>query len=335
MRENVGGSMGELEILEQYDIDVKSTRKIRGAILCDAKQGLFLLKEIHFSEKRVPQLYELYRHLENQGYENIDQIVKNREDSLISLSEDGNKYILKKWFYGKECDSKKEIDIMEGVRNLALLHRILKIPIEGKWDSKEDLAVEFFRHNRELKKVRSFIRGRVGKGQFEQSFLENFDAMYEWALCASERLKSSKYEILMQKSKEEGAIIHGDYNYHNILITVSGIATTNFEHFCDGVQMADFYYYLRKTMEKNQWDVRLGEKMIENYNRIQTLSDAEIQYLAVCIAYPEKFWKVANSYYRSSKAWISAKSIEKLELAIRQTEEKKKFLETIFSFRLV
>ena len=35
-------------------------------------------------------------------------------------------------------------------------------------------------------------------------------------------------------------------------------------------------------------------------------AEAELGYLAVCIAYPEKFWKAANSYYRSRKAWISA-----------------------------
>ena len=44
----------ELEVLEKYDIDVKCTRKIRGATLCETNQGTFLLKEISFPEKRVP-----------------------------------------------------------------------------------------------------------------------------------------------------------------------------------------------------------------------------------------------------------------------------------------
>ena len=33
----------ELEVLEQYDIDVISTRKTRGAYFCDTKEGLMLL----------------------------------------------------------------------------------------------------------------------------------------------------------------------------------------------------------------------------------------------------------------------------------------------------
>lgn len=324
----------ELEILQQYDIDVRSTRKIRGAILCDTNQGLFQLKEVHCSEKRIPVLYELQNHLLQEGYMNIDILMKNKEDGLFSISEEGQRFIVKKWFHGKECDNKKEMDIMEAVRNLALLHRIMKKSFSTSLSPKEDVEKEFLRHNREMKKVRSFIRSRVGKGEFELLYLKYFDAMYEWAVQACESLKSSSYRKLLSDSMESNALAHGDYNYHNILMTPGGIASTNFDHFYGGIQVTDLYYFLRKTLEKNQWNVELGDKMIENYNRIHPLSKEELQYIAVCIAYPEKFWKSANSYYRSSKAWIPAKSLEKLELAIRQSEEKKLFLESLFSYAL-
>ena len=58
-----------------------------------------------------------------------------------------------------------------------------------------------------------------------------------------------------------------------------------------------------------------------------------MEYISICIAYPEKFWKAANSYARSKKSWIPAKNIEKLELVIRQTEEKRKGIGTkLFDF---
>ena len=323
----------ELEVLELYNIDVKSTRKIRGAILCETNQGPFILKEMQFSEKRIPALYELYQHIQGQGYGAIDVIEKNKEGALLTTSEEGTKYLLKRWFRGRECDNKREPDILEGVQNLALLHRIMKQPLV-LGTSRENLQEEFLRHNREMKKVRTFIRNKVGKGEFELVFLGHFDAMYQWAEAAYACLENSEYHKLAKQSEKEGAIAHGDYNYHNVLITSEGIATTNFEHFYCGIQLTDFYYFLRKTMEKNQWNVHLGHKMLECYNRILPLSDAELEYISICIAYPEKFWKAANSYYRSRKAWISGKSLEKLEMAIRQTEEKKKFLEELFCFRL-
>lgn len=322
----------ELEILEQYDIDVKSTRKIRGAVLCDTKQGLFLLKESRFSEKQIPFLYEIQLYLKEQGYHNVDVIVKNRNDDFFSVSEEGTKYLLKKWFGGRECDSKKEIDILNGVKNLATLHQYMRKPFQMELRGREGLKEEFFRHNREMKKVRSFIRDKVGKGDFELSFLKYFNEMYEWAACASDRLNASKYDDLLAKSRERMTIAHGDYNYHNVLMLPSGVATTNFEHFYEGIQVADFYYFLRKTMEKNGWSVTLGSRMIEQYNRIKPFSKEELEYVAICLAYPEKFWKAANSYCRSRKAWIPAKSLEKLEMAICQMDEKKHFLRTVFEF---
>ena len=56
--------------------------------------------------------------------------------------------------------------------------------------------------------------------------------------------------------------------------------------------------------------------------------------MAVRLAYPEKFWKVANSYYHSNKAWIPEKSVEKLQISIAQTEKKNQFLKDLFSFHL-
>ena len=47
-------------ILEQYEIVVNSTRKTRGAILCSTDKGVFLMREVGVSEKRLPALIELY-----------------------------------------------------------------------------------------------------------------------------------------------------------------------------------------------------------------------------------------------------------------------------------
>lgn len=44
------------------------------------------------------------------------------------------------------------------------------------------------------------------------------------------------------------------------------------------------------------------------------------------LAYPEKFWKIANFYYNSGKAWIPEKYQEKLLKVNRQEQEKKEFL---------
>ena len=44
----------ELEVLEHYDIEVKGTRKIRGAFFCDTDEGTMLLKETKISGGALP-----------------------------------------------------------------------------------------------------------------------------------------------------------------------------------------------------------------------------------------------------------------------------------------
>lgn len=324
-----------LNVLDQYDIEVNGTRKARGAVLCDTNEGLLLLKEAAVSDRKASVLEILTTHIINRGYPGVDNLFINKDGELISRAEDGTRYVLKRWFSGRECDVKREQELLEAVRNLARLHKIMRLPGE-EWSAfcGNDLRKEYMRHNRELKKVRTFIRNKTTKGPFENVLLKNFDDMYEWAENAGQRLSESRYEALCIKSRQEGTITHGDYNYHNVIMTSQGIATTNFEHCLTDIQASDLYYFMRKVMEKHEWSMELGRAVMRAYQEINPLEEAESEYIAIRLSYPEKFWKIANAYYHSNKAWIPEKNVEKLRTAICQTEQKKQFLKAIFAFHL-
>ena len=87
-------------------------------------------------------------------------------------------------------------------------------------------------------------------------------------------------------------------------------------------------------MEKHEWDARLFDHMMNAYSAICPVTDREMEYLKARFIYPEKFWKITNSYYHSGKAWIPAKNVEKLSLSVAQTEEKKRFLRNLFAFQI-
>ena len=178
------------------------------------------------------------------------------------------------------------------------------------------------------------MRGQSPKGEFELEFLRYFDRMFDWARCAEEESKCRDFGKIWEASAENNTMIHGDYNYHNILVTAGGDATTNFDRCRAGIQMEDLYYFLRKAMEKHGWNVKSGDHMLDAYSAIRPLSDEEVEYLKIRLIYPEKFWKLADSYYCSNKAWVPAKNLEKLKTVVTQTEEKSRFLERLFSFSL-
>lgn len=330
----------EHNILEQYDRNIGSTRKTRGAVLCYdtcEENGVYLLKELVAAEGRIPMLCELYEHLKAQGYEKLDELISNKEGNYVTIADDGSKYILKHWFLARECDVKKPAEILGATAALAKLHISMRKELEHFPGTAEPLPGEYARHNRELKKVRAFIRAQTAKGTFEYEFLRCFDHMYHWANIAEEMLQNSHYEELYQKSMVQCCMVHGEYNYHNILMErgVSGeqqIILTNFDKVKRNVQVEDLYYFLRKIMEKYGWKSRLADNMINAYSAIKPLSDEEMEYMKIRFLYPEKFWKIANSYYHSNKAWISVKNVQKLEMTICQTKEKERFMKSMFSF---
>lgn len=325
-------------LLEQYNVAVNSTRKTRGAILCDTDKGLLLLREVGIAQSRVPALVELYEYFAEQGYTDMDWPIRNKEEEYVTRLPDGTGYMLKHWVAGRECDIRRPAEILSAAGNLAKLHLLMQKELENQVPCASHLKDEYVRHNRELKKVRRYVRGVSPKGEFESMFLKYFDQMFEWADAAVASLENSDYDQLYANSIQSSHMAHGEYNYHNILVPQTmadhRMVTTNFERFKKDIQIEDLYYFLRKVMEKQGFKERLGDNMLNAYSAIKPISQSEMAYLKIRMIYPEKFWKIANSYYRSNKAWISVKNIEKMHTAVRQTREKELFLDKIFAFHL-
>ena len=79
------------------------------------------------------------------------------------------------------------------------------------------------------------------------------------------------------------------------------------------MQVNDLYLFMRKILEKQNYDFRLGSRILDSYEQVRPLSMEEREYLSLRMQYPEKFWKLANYYYNTNKAWVPGKHMEKLE----------------------
>ena len=89
---------------------------------------------------------------------------------------------------------------------------------------------------------------------------------------------------------------------------------------------------MRKILEKYEWDIQTAYKMLDEYDKVKPVSDIDLELLGVLFSFPEKFWKIAGSYYKSNKAWTSVKNVEKFQMSVSQMKEKEKLLEEIFGF---
>ena len=127
-----------------------------------------------------------------------------------------------------------------------------------------------------------------------------------------------------------GCLCHGDFQHHNALVYDERVYIINFEKYVVDHPMRDFSLFFRKVMEKNNWKEEIGQLMLQSYQRQKPLSEEDRIQLYCRLSYPEKFRKIVNFYYGSSKVWIPDKNMEKLDKILKQEEEKTNFLKRNF-----
>lgn len=315
-------------LLEQYDIEVHRTRKGRGAILCDTSRGCLIFKEYMGNEQKIALQDSVLRQIGDNGGVKVDQIVPNKEGSLLVKENDGISYVLKTWFEGRECNIYDRGECVEAVRLLAALHNSME-----KIVCEEGLPVssperEYEKHNRELKRVRKFLSKKGQKTWFEICLLDAFDDFLMQALEITEQWQA--YSHLAQGQPECGCLCHGDYQYHNIIKSEGEWYIINFEKCIRDNPIRDLYLLLRKLLEKSNWSVSLGKELLTAYEEVRPISAYSRIDLYYRLAYPEKFWKIANFYYNSGKAWIPERNLEKLNKLLEQEAAKQEFLDSVF-----
>ena len=320
--------------------------------------------------------------MRDAGFNNVDTYIRNEEGSLFTEGDDGRKYVMKRWFGGRECDVKSVDDIVETVRTLARLHISLNVVSargvkvaaqefnkepERSWEcmalaqdedneevelkasesriekkpeiSMEKTSVRFGRdagvrenlekHTKELKKAANYMRGKKKKNEFEQIALGAMDDFYREAKEATEYISSQRFDDRFMRAKLSCELVHGSFNYHNVFLNAENneTAVTNFERCHNDCQIADLYQFLRKVMEKHDWNVDVAYRMVDEYDKLRPICDDDLDMLVALLRFPEKFWKIINQYYNAGKAWVPAKNIDKLKLVIRQNQGRRELID--------
>lgn len=269
-------------------------------------------------EKEAKQIEEIKRALEKEEeLEKLSFLYEIKQETLDNIIKE---YQMKK--------NKKEdpIGTIETKKNE-------KEAVEWLQQEKrqEDILDLFLRHNKELRKIRAYVKRVKRKNDFENLLLQVFEDFHQQGMARIQELKDGRRKenrIVMKNIMEaHSGICHGTFNQHNIIMGKDSEFIVHFERFTIGNQLLDLYQFARKTMEKNHFEFELLREIYRAYEEKIVLSKEDLQYMYVLFSYPEKFWKIANSYYNTNKAFLSPKYLEKLQTVILQESEKRKMLE--------
>lgn len=356
-----------MSVLEQYGLSVYRTVRGRGAFLCETDHGVKLLRETSLCEEKYAKEDYITKRLQEEGYKRVDTFCRTLEGKLLAEDEDHKRYYLKEWFDAGECDVKNYHHVLRACSAIARMHQYLekiklleteRAPVSSgengketdskETDSKEtdggdealhkngihvpvteSLEFRYQRKMREMCSIRNYLRKKKRKTDFERLAYEHLVGYIKEGEAALDHIAVLGYGDLYRRSVEQGCLTHGSCNHHNILVGKGYEAIVNFQRVSTNIPIVDLYDYMRKILEKYQWDIKLAYKMLDEYDRERGIGQEDLRVLICLFSFPEKYFKVMDHYYNSSKAWLPEKDMEKLKVVLAQNEARRRFVESL------
>ena len=169
---------------------------------------------------------------------------------------------MKDWFSDRECDLKDTGEILSAVRQIAVLHKLFEKGGAQGGVEHEVHGVPAFLWP--WKSITGSLRrpglypGKTAENEFELCVIASFEPF----LPAGRSGGGGDEKAVSRDEKgwtERYSICHGELNQHHILMGRDYVAVTGFGRMHLGLQVEDLYYFMRKVMEKHNWDCGLGK----------------------------------------------------------------------------
>ncbi len=127
---------------------------------------------------------------------------------------------------------------------------------------------ECIRHNVEIRKIRKYLQTKKKKNEFEKLLLASAGPYLEQGERAAAEMKASSYEKLRQRADEEGAVCHGEFSQHNILLENGrGETAVNFDKWNFDLQVADLGIFYAENSGKTRLERARGRTDLKRLQR--------------------------------------------------------------------
>lgn len=321
----------EESLLELYPFEVINIYRGRGNLYAVTSEGKVCMTAYAGTEAKAAFLAKLLRAVYMDGLR-TEQVLATKEGHYVVESDDGMRYLLRTGAEGQECDIKSAQEVQRAIEVLADLHASMSRYTQefcelGVVERRKGIQ-DYAKHTREMRTIKNYVQGRKKKTEFEREYMKMYAETYAQALDVVSQLEQ------VTIGEEQIELCHGDYTQHNILRQGTEVLVAGFDNLGCDYRIGDLVRFSRKVLEKNHWDKELGMLMLDTYHERANLSGAERQQVYLRLAYPEKFWKIANHFYSSNKAWGVGRYMEKLEKVKADEENRRRFLESVKEYWL-
>lgn len=317
----------EKQLSNSYGFEIKMLYNYKNSFIAETEFGKKIIKKMSISSERVLFIHGAKEHLHQNNFTNIDRYICTEEGMPYAII-NGAFYTMTNLISGRECNFDLREDVVEASKTLAKLHKASKgyIPPPGSAKRSElgKLPKYYKKRLDEIKRAKKIAQRE--KGTVDYLILKYIDYFYEMGEDALNRIYTSKYDMLVEKARNEKKFCHRDYSYCNIICDDDKMSVINFDYCSYELKMYDIANFLRRKMRKCDWDVDEAKVIMDSYCSIEPISKDEFLILYLMLQFPHKFWRVINKYYNSKRTWRGKKFLKRCEEVIEEIKHHERFL---------
>jgi len=318
----------ERQLQDNYDIRINSITNYRDMFIANTDSGKRLIKVSNLKPERINFIAGVKEHLFNNGFENVDKnIYTNTGDSCISYN--GQTIYVCRFIEGRECNLSSREETIKCSRLLAKMHKASNgCHCSESSSSRSELGRLPGCYKKRLDEIKKLKKSaQKGRLKFDSLMCKYVDYFYELGERAISMLDTSDYYELVEDAEKTKNVSHHDFNHHNIYIQNDDMYLINFEYCCYDLKVYDLVNLLRRKMRKCEWDINEASIILNEYCKIESLCESEIELMKIMLMFPQKFWRVSNKYYNSKKGWSEQNYINRLQEVIDEVQYLNAFLD--------
>lgn len=320
-------------LLEPFGLRAKRVTRAYGAFICDTNQGIVLVKQTEETEEVLRFAHGAKEHLAQHGFAGTDRYLLSLEGKIWA-EQGGERYTVRRWLRAEEADlTKAEC----GVQMAMLLARMHRAGAGYEADAQSmgnnccyEWPHKIYKYNRKLQGFGKMLRKNGRYTEFDLMVLSILPEAQDQAAKAQAFFMSDRFTDLAQWTDCKRLVGHGNFSDHTVLLNGTQSMITDLESCAYMIPVVDLTGLLERTMRKTEWNVVLGLKMLEMYERWYPLRNEEKEMLWAMMLYPSRFCQICSEAYHMKRSWMPIAYKRKLEELQAQQEKRKEFLQQLY-----
>ncbi|HYF84083.1 MAG TPA: CotS family spore coat protein [Clostridia bacterium] len=294
-------------IAKEFGCRIIYSKPLRAVSLAQTDKGMVIIKETYRDPDKILYIHGLKEYLYENGFTGLDRYMLSKYQLPFAIY-DNRVFVMEEYIGGRESSFTNPYDREAIVKALAQLHnagRGYTPPTGaasrnsiGKWEKSYRNKIG------DLLEFKELARGKRKKSKLDNMFLEDVDFYIEMCWRGFDTLKDSNYDEICKKAKNDKVICHHDYTYHNLIIgPVGEVNVIDFDYSCHELPVYDLASLIQKILRRYSYDVDMALKVIEDYCSITDLGRDDFELMLSLFEFPQKFWRIAERYYKEKTAW--------------------------------